>query len=68
MTRSVEEMISKGWRLVTVIPENNVVKKNGAESDLFELTVGVDWRGFEPLTPRVQGEYSTAELPAHCMI
>ena len=29
---------------------------------------GVDWRGFEPLTPRVQGEYSTAELPAHYRI
>jgi hypothetical protein len=63
----VEEMISKNWRLVATIPENKaVVEKNRAESDLFELTVGVDWRGFEPLTPRVQGEYSTAELPAHC--
>ena len=42
----VEEMISKGWRLVATIPENKaVVEKNGAESDLFELTVGVDWRG-----------------------
>ena len=35
------------------------------DSHMSELTVGVDWRGFEPLTPRVQGEYSTAELPAH---
>ncbi len=24
----------------------------------------VDWWGFEPQTPRVQGGYSTAELPA----
>ena len=44
----VEEMISKNWRLVATIPENKaVVEKNGAESDLFELTVGVDWRVFE---------------------
>ena len=25
----------------------------------------MDWWGFEPQTPRVQGGYSTAELPAH---
>lgn len=27
----------------------------------------MDWWGFEPQTPRVQGGYSTAELPALCM-
>ena len=39
-----------------------------SEWNLFEISVGVDWRGFEPLTPRVQGEYSTAELPARYRI
>ncbi len=35
------------------------------DCDLSENTIGVDWWGFEPQTPRVQGGYSTAELPAH---
>ena len=37
------------------------------DCDLSLTSVIMDWRGFEPLTPRVQGGYSTAELPAHCM-
>ena len=50
-----------------LISISKAMKNDRIFHSIKNAKVRVDWWGFEPQTPRVQGEYSTAELPAHCM-